>query len=350
LGASNLGDRYLWGPAVDQLLAQESPLPLGEGQGEGFDLSTPGSVLWALGDNENTVRDLASYNAGTGATTIADHRVYDAFGVLKSQTAAVDCLFGYTGRPFDAATGLQNNTARWYDPIVGRWLSEDPIGFNAGDADLYRYCGNGPTDAADPAGNQWFNPFSPGAWWNPIKGFANVGDAVGGGLGTWASTPSAVDYKRQKDGSTEFTVNGVTKGHTIVLAIGHGNRAEPHSFKFTTGTSHVGFVGCDADATNLKIPGRYQIPGLGPISGELRNWRTDAGVDALDLARRAAAALARQLIASGGADTVTIIEVRPYPGIGLNVVMPARRGGVVTRDNLEKKLREYTAPAGCVGD
>lgn len=39
-----------------------------------------------------------------------------------------------------------------YDPSVGRWLEEDPIGFDAGDMDLYRYVGNDPTNATDPSG------------------------------------------------------------------------------------------------------------------------------------------------------------------------------------------------------
>jgi len=81
---------------------------------------------------------------------------YDSFGNQTSQVtepgaAAVDCLFGYTGRPFDSNTGLQNNLDRWYDPSVGKWLSEDPSGL-APDSNPYRYCGNGPTDGTDPSG------------------------------------------------------------------------------------------------------------------------------------------------------------------------------------------------------
>ena len=156
LDSSNLSHRYLWNSqAVDQLFADEqlSPLPPGEGGGEGYDLTTPGNVLWALTDHENSVRDLATYDPGTDVTTIANHRVYDAYGNLTSQTnAAVDCLFGYTGRQFDNATGLQNNLNRWYDPAVGRWLSQDPIGFGGGDANVYRYVGNDSLDETDEQG------------------------------------------------------------------------------------------------------------------------------------------------------------------------------------------------------
>lgn len=39
-----------------------------------------------------------------------------------------------------------------YDPTIGRWLNEDPIGFEAGDANKYRYVGNKVTTFIDPDG------------------------------------------------------------------------------------------------------------------------------------------------------------------------------------------------------
>jgi len=69
-------------------------------------------------DHLGTVRDLASYSSRV--TSIANHRVFDAFGNLTSETnSAVDHLFAFTGRPWDEDTGLQNNLNRWYDPKVG---------------------------------------------------------------------------------------------------------------------------------------------------------------------------------------------------------------------------------------
>jgi len=73
--------------------------------------------------------------------------------ILISQTnAAVDHLFAFTGRALDQATGLQNNLNRWYDAQVGRWLSQDPIGFGGGDANVYRYCANHSVNSVDPTG------------------------------------------------------------------------------------------------------------------------------------------------------------------------------------------------------
>ena len=141
--ANDLVDRYLWAPAVDLLLSDEKLTGP----------STPGDIYWALGDNLNTVRDIAHYNSGTDTTSIVNHRVFDAFGNLTSETnSAVDLIFSFTGRLFDEATGLQNNLNRWYDPTPGRWLSEDPKGFAAGDVNIFRYVGNEPTARTDPTG------------------------------------------------------------------------------------------------------------------------------------------------------------------------------------------------------
>jgi RHS repeat-associated protein len=110
-------------------------------------------VLWPLVDHLGTVRDLAEYDSGTGDTVIVNHITYDAYGGSRAETnAAVDHLFGYTGREWDAEADLQYNRARWYDPAVGRWLSEDPIGFEAGDGNLSRYVGNEATAKTDPSG------------------------------------------------------------------------------------------------------------------------------------------------------------------------------------------------------
>jgi RHS repeat-associated protein len=138
LSASDLSHRYLWqANAVDQLMADEHV--------------NSGTVVLPLADQQGTIRDLAITN--NGITSVANHRVYDSFGNLESQTnAAVDCLFGYTGRAYDNNTGLQNNTNRWYDAKVGGWISKDPKGFAAGQTNLYVYCGNSPTNATDPTG------------------------------------------------------------------------------------------------------------------------------------------------------------------------------------------------------
>jgi hypothetical protein len=42
--------------------------------------------------------------------------------------------------------------SRYYDPLVGRFISEDRIGFAGGDTNLYRYVRNRPLNFSDPFG------------------------------------------------------------------------------------------------------------------------------------------------------------------------------------------------------
>jgi RHS repeat-associated protein len=63
----------------------------------------------------------------------------------------------------DAESDLMYYRARYYDPAVGRFVSEDPLGFAAGDVNVSRYVGNGATNATDPSGMQAGAP-SPGEY------------------------------------------------------------------------------------------------------------------------------------------------------------------------------------------
>ncbi len=49
-------------------------------------------------------------------------------------------------------TSLLYYRARWYDPQLGRFVSDDPEGFNGGDINFYAYVTNNPTDRVDPSG------------------------------------------------------------------------------------------------------------------------------------------------------------------------------------------------------
>jgi RHS repeat-associated protein len=95
-----------------------------------------------------TVRDIVN-----AAEVVIDHIDYDSFGrVLAETNAAFGDRFKFTGREYDEASGLYYYRACWYDPAIGRFLSADPLGFLAGDANLYRYVGNRPLTYFDPSG------------------------------------------------------------------------------------------------------------------------------------------------------------------------------------------------------
>jgi RHS repeat-associated protein len=137
--ASNLSHRYLWSNNVDELLADEQV--------------AGSNTLWGLADHLGSLRDIADLNEGTGVTSITNHRTFNSFGKLISETnAAVDMLFAFTGKHYDDATALQHNLFRWYDPAIGQWLIEDPLSFAAGDENVRRYVGNDAILRLDPLG------------------------------------------------------------------------------------------------------------------------------------------------------------------------------------------------------
>ncbi len=151
MAASDLTTRYLYGPAVDQVLAEERLSPLPPEQGGGYDLTNPGNVLWMFADHQGTIRDVADYDSGD--TNLVDHLRYGSFGDFLGQTDDDYApTLSYTGRQYDTETGLNCDRARWYDAVSGRFLGEDPQGFAAGDANLARYCGNSPATYTDAFG------------------------------------------------------------------------------------------------------------------------------------------------------------------------------------------------------
>jgi len=97
---------------------------------------------------------LTDHLGSTGALTdgsgnLLEQTAYDSFG---NSSGSPRTRYGYTGRERDPDTGMLYNRARFYDPQVGRFVSEDPIGFNSGQMNFYVYAGSNPTNLVDPTG------------------------------------------------------------------------------------------------------------------------------------------------------------------------------------------------------
>jgi RHS repeat-associated protein len=102
---------------VGGLLAVVSPLPLGEGQGEG------GTVYLPCYDANGNVME---YVSSDGA--IAAHREYDPFGGTVVATGDADSFtHWFSTKPLCKVTGLSEYQYRKYSPVLGRWLSRDPV-------------------------------------------------------------------------------------------------------------------------------------------------------------------------------------------------------------------------------
>jgi RHS repeat-associated protein len=102
---------------VGGLLAVISPLPPGEGQGEGSTVYLP------CYDANGNITEYVSMN---GAITA--HREYDPFGGTVVATGNSDTFTHWLStKPWCVATGLSEYQYRKYSPVMGRWLSRDPM-------------------------------------------------------------------------------------------------------------------------------------------------------------------------------------------------------------------------------
>jgi RHS repeat-associated protein len=154
--------RYTHGPGIDEPVA----------------MTRSGSTFFYHQDGLGTVTELTD---STG--TMVKAYAYDAHGNILDQTGAVENPYTYTGREFDAETGLYYYRARHYDPNTGRFLQKDPIGLLGGDPTLYSYALNTPANAKDPYG---LNTVTAGALAGAAVGGppgAVVGAVVGLGIG-----------------------------------------------------------------------------------------------------------------------------------------------------------------------
>ena len=116
---------------VGGLVAIVSPLPFGEGQGEGS------TVYFPCYDANGNITEYVSADG-----TIVAHREYDSVGVTIIATGNANAYsHWFSTKPWCNVTGLSEYKARKYNSNVGRWLSRDLIEERGG-VNLYTFCGN----------------------------------------------------------------------------------------------------------------------------------------------------------------------------------------------------------------
>jgi len=130
----------------------------------------------------------------------------------------------YAGRYYEPSAKIYQVRARWYDPALGRFLSEDPVGLDGG-INPYAYANDDPTDLRDPSGLKVCDPYCAldgivatgfssgfgsmaGLGWGTAGPMGGIGGGVLGGLfggggatggGTGGGTPSAAPAQAQRD-------------------------------------------------------------------------------------------------------------------------------------------------------
>jgi RHS repeat-associated protein len=128
--AGTLGEQFTYGPGIDEpLVGQRQP-----------------QIYYYEADGLGSVTSLTEPTGAVAATY-----TYDSFGNTTNSTGSATNWFRYTGREYDSTGGLYYYRARYYDPEMGRFLSEDPMRFSAG-SNFYPYVRNSPLDLTDPTG------------------------------------------------------------------------------------------------------------------------------------------------------------------------------------------------------
>ncbi|MEU4872408.1 ricin-type beta-trefoil lectin domain protein [Streptomyces sp. NPDC021608] len=121
--------------------------------------SSTGTVTYQVANGQGTA--LTAVNAATLAVT---RRSFDPWGnprgAKPGSWVAPDENHGFLGQPADPVTGLNLLGARNYDPVIGRFLTPDPL-FQAGDPNQmggYTYAADNPASSSDPTGfDDWYN-------------------------------------------------------------------------------------------------------------------------------------------------------------------------------------------------
>ncbi len=139
--------QYTWSPVyVDAMIMRDR------------DTNADGTLderLWVQQDANFNVTALVD---GSGA--VVERYAYDAFGVVSVLDASFAArgsssygwVYTFQGLRYDATAGLHEARNRWYSPTLGRFVTIDPIRYEAGDVNLYRFVGNSPGMGLDPLG------------------------------------------------------------------------------------------------------------------------------------------------------------------------------------------------------
>jgi len=124
-------------------------LDLGGGIGSLIAQNTtvPKAVQYYDYDDLGSVANLTTTN-GTTASSYS----YDAYGNLLTPPAKNDTnRYFFSTKELDSREGLYYFGVRYYDPEIGRWLTQDPIGFVDG-PNMYAFVENNPINEVDPMG------------------------------------------------------------------------------------------------------------------------------------------------------------------------------------------------------
>ena len=157
-GNNNLVSTFVHGPNIDEPLIMTK---------------ADGSIYFYHADALGSITSITDEKGKLAATY--EYKVYGKPSIAIYDSAVKDNPYMFTAREYDEETGLYFYRARYYSPHTGRFLQEDPIGFQGGNLNLYAYVGNNPINFVDPSGTLTI----------PFLGRVNLGECSGEKSAQW---------------------------------------------------------------------------------------------------------------------------------------------------------------------
>jgi RHS repeat-associated protein len=145
--AGNVNGKNVYGKGIDEILMRwDSTVKAPNPQTFYYQQDHEGSIRYLTNDSGARIEEYRYDAFGTPT-------IYDMSNPQHVRTASiVSNRFLFTGREWAANFRFYEYRARAYHPGLGRFMSEDPKLFDAGDYNLFRYCHNDPVDFTDPMG------------------------------------------------------------------------------------------------------------------------------------------------------------------------------------------------------
>ncbi len=166
-GSGTLTQQYVYGNGTDEVLVMDrnltgGPTATAPGDQRLFYYQNALGSVFALTDILGKILEAYLYDA-YGRQTVLDPGpagvvVFGAGDIVTpGGVSLVGNPFMFTGLRLDPETGLYYARTRYLDPVLGRYISRDPIGIwgdPSANGDAYSYVSDDPTNLADPYGTE----------------------------------------------------------------------------------------------------------------------------------------------------------------------------------------------------
>jgi RHS repeat-associated protein len=250
--------RHVHGPSVDELVLSE----------------LNGAVYYYHQDHLNSTVAVTDENGN-----VVEQYRYDVYGQpyfygpdgTPRRESLVGLRFLFTGREWLASLGLYDYRHRLYSPSLGRFLQMDPLGFEAGEVNVYLYCANNPVNFSDPYGLvQW--RAAGGAILGVIGN--TFGLALGFGLAlvpepTMATKVAAVAVVGKSSYGFGANVNNLVAAFRDQASASHGALANDIAELVAPGNANAQRVATIADLTTDLAAGRIAGAAARNVLGRL---------------------------------------------------------------------------------